>query len=81
MAVAFETARELIAARSRAGLTQAEVAMRMGTAQSAIARPERGKRPPSLRTAVLGPAGIRPGRLAAPFRCHFLHPASPGVSH
>lgn len=34
----FALARELIAARVRAGLTQAELAQRMGTTQSAIAR-------------------------------------------
>ena len=46
----FEMARELIAARSRAGLSQVEVAARMGTTQSVIARLESGKRMPSLRT-------------------------------
>ena len=46
----FTIARELIAARARAGLSQAEVAQRMGTTQSVIARLESGKRPPSLRT-------------------------------
>ena len=34
LASEFETARELIAARARAGLTQEEVAARMGTTQS-----------------------------------------------
>ncbi len=46
----FETARELIAARTQAGLTQSDVAQRMGTTQSVIARLESGKRAPSLRT-------------------------------
>ena len=46
----FEMARELIAARARAGLTQSDVAERMGTTQSVIARPEGGKRALSLRT-------------------------------
>jgi transcriptional regulator with XRE-family HTH domain len=46
----FEMARELIAARSRAGMTQGQVAEVMGTTQSVIARLESGKRMPSLRT-------------------------------
>lgn len=46
----FEIARELIAARVRAGLSQAEVAQRMGTTQSAVARIEGGKQKPSTRT-------------------------------
>ena len=50
LAPEFETARELVAARARAGLTQQQVAERMGTTQSTVARMESGKRPPSLRT-------------------------------
>jgi len=50
MADEFNMARELIAARSRAGLTQGDVAQRMGTTQSVIARLEGGGRMPSLRT-------------------------------
>lgn len=46
----FAIAGELIAARARAGLSQAEVAARMGTSQSTIARLEGGRTPPSLRT-------------------------------
>lgn len=46
----FAIARELIAARARAGLSQSEVAQRMGTTQSVVARLESGKRPPSMRT-------------------------------
>jgi antitoxin component HigA of HigAB toxin-antitoxin module len=34
----FELARELIAARTKAGLTQGDVAARMGTTQSVVAR-------------------------------------------
>ncbi|OIN92295.1 MAG: transcriptional regulator [Comamonadaceae bacterium CG1_02_60_18] len=50
MAGEFSMARELIAARSRAGLTQLDVAQRMGTTQSTIARLESGGRMPSIRT-------------------------------
>lgn len=50
MADEFGMARELIAARARAGLSQADVAQRMGTTQSAVARLESGQRPPSLRS-------------------------------
>lgn len=46
----FAIARELIGARTRAGLSQAEVAERMGTSQSTIARLESGRTRPSLRT-------------------------------
>lgn len=46
----FDLARELIAARDRAGLTQAELAERMHTTQSAIARLESGRTLPSMRT-------------------------------
>jgi predicted transcriptional regulator len=46
----FSLARELIAARARADMTQAEVAQCMGTTQSVIARLESGKRQPSMRT-------------------------------
>lgn len=51
MSEEFAIARELIAARTRAGLSQSEVAARMGTTQSVVARLESGKRPPSMRTA------------------------------
>ncbi|MCM8597294.1 MAG: helix-turn-helix domain-containing protein [Candidatus Accumulibacter sp.] len=46
----YAIAREFIAARARAGLSQTEVAQRMGTTQSAVARIESGKRFPSMRT-------------------------------
>lgn len=46
----FAMARELISARTRAGLTQADVAERMGTTQSTVARLEGGKATPSLRS-------------------------------
>jgi predicted transcriptional regulator len=41
----FALAGELIGARSKAKLTQAEVARRMGTSQSAVARIESGRTP------------------------------------
>lgn len=41
----FALARELIAARAKAKLTQAQVARRMGTSQSAVARLESGRTP------------------------------------
>ncbi len=50
LAYEFEMAREVIEARTRAHMTQEEVAQRMGTTQSVVARLESGKRPPSLRT-------------------------------
>ena len=46
----YAIARELIAARARAGLTQADVAQRMGTTQSTVARLEAGRSAPSLRS-------------------------------
>lgn len=46
----FAIARELMRARVRAGLTQAELARQMKTTQSAIARMESGKSFPSLST-------------------------------
>lgn len=52
LAKEFELARELIGARVRAGLSQAEVAKRMGTTQSVVARLESGKSLPSMRTLL-----------------------------
>ena len=46
----FELARELIAACTQAGLTQGEVAARMGATQSVVARIESGRGMPSMRT-------------------------------
>jgi predicted transcriptional regulator len=50
LATEFAIARELITALTRAGLSQADVAERMGTSQSTIARLESGRTLPSLRT-------------------------------
>ena len=46
----FELSRSLIEARTRARLTQAELAERMKTTQSVIARLESGRSRPSTRT-------------------------------
>ena len=46
----FSVASMLIAARTRANLTQAELAEKMGTSQSTIARLESGAAKPSLST-------------------------------
>ncbi len=48
----FDLAHELIAARVRAGLTQAEVAESMGTTQSVVARLESGAQMPSVNTLL-----------------------------
>ncbi|EME68337.1 MULTISPECIES: helix-turn-helix domain-containing protein [Rhodospirillales] len=47
LAPEFEIAETLIRARQRAGLSQAEVAKRMGTTQSVVARLESGRSLPS----------------------------------
>ena len=48
----FAIASELIRARARSGLSQAELAERMGTSQSAIARLESGQTLPSTKTLI-----------------------------
>ena len=52
LAPAFEIAAELLRARTRTGLSQAELAARMGTSQSAIARMESGEALPSTKTLL-----------------------------
>ncbi len=46
----FAIAKAVIAARKRAGLTQVELARKMGTTQPAVTRMESGRVEPSLRT-------------------------------
>ena len=46
----MELAWTLVEARNRAGMTQAEVAQKMGTTQSAIARMESGRASPTMET-------------------------------
>lgn len=46
----YTVARALIEARARAGFSQAELAARMETTQSAVARMESGRTRPSTRT-------------------------------
>jgi ribosome-binding protein aMBF1 (putative translation factor) len=48
----FEISTELVRARLRAGLSQAELASRMGTSQSTIARLESGQTLPSTKTLL-----------------------------
>ena len=48
--VEFEISREIIEARMKSGLSQEELAARMQTSQSAIARLESGSSLPSMRT-------------------------------
>ena len=50
LAAEFELARAVIAARTTAGLTQEQLAKRMATTQSVIARLESGRTRPSTQT-------------------------------
>jgi len=52
LAPEFEISAELIKARLRAGLSQAELAARMGTSQSTVARLENGQSLPSTKTLL-----------------------------
>lgn len=50
LAPEYEAVRELLMARKRAKLTQEEVAIRMGTTKSAVARLESAEHKPSIRS-------------------------------
>ncbi|MCS3453396.1 MULTISPECIES: helix-turn-helix domain-containing protein [Bradyrhizobium] len=52
LAPEFEIAAELLRARQRAGLSQSELAAKMGTSQSTIARLESGQTLPSTKTLL-----------------------------
>src|SRR5205085_6161387 len=52
LAPEFEISAELLKARLRAGLSQSELAARMGTSQSTIARLEGGQTLPSTKTLL-----------------------------
>src|ERR1700676_3747957 len=52
LAPEFEISAELVKARLRAGVSQAELAARMGTSQSTIARLENGQTLPSTKTLL-----------------------------
>lgn len=52
LAPEFEIALELLRARKRSGLSQIELAQRMNTSQSAIARLESGQTLPSTKTLL-----------------------------
>ena len=52
LAPEFEISAELVKARQRAGLSQSELAVRMGTSQSTIARLESGQTLPSTKTLL-----------------------------
>lgn len=66
----FELAQTIIAARAAQGLTQAELAVRMETSQSYIARLESGRVLPSMRTwqRLAAATGTRPKFTLEPLR-------------
>ena len=67
----FELAETIIAARTAQGLTQAELATRMKTSQSYIARLESGRVLPSMRTwkRLAAATGTRPRVTLEPLEC------------
>ena len=61
LAPEFELIRALVEARARASLSQAEVAERMGTTQSVVARLEGGVHPPLGGPSTATPRPPAPG--------------------
>jgi len=68
----FSIAQTLIAARTQAGLSQQEVAERMGTTQSTVARMEAGRSLPSTRSML---------RFAKATGCHLILQLQSARSH
>ena len=68
----FELAETIIAARTAQGLTQAELAARMKTSQSYVARLESGRVLPSMRTwqRLAAATGTRPRVTLEPLAGH-----------
>jgi ribosome-binding protein aMBF1 (putative translation factor) len=62
LAPEYEIARAILRARDASGLTQAQLAERMGTSQSFVARLESGRTLPSARTLlkIAAATGTRP---------------------
>jgi ribosome-binding protein aMBF1 (putative translation factor) len=62
LALEYEVARAIVRARAAAGLTQAQLAERMGTAQSYVAKLESGRAHPTTDTLakVAKATGTRP---------------------
>jgi DNA-binding XRE family transcriptional regulator len=73
LAPEFEISAELVKARLRAKLSQAELAARIGTSQSTIARLESGQTLPSTKTLSCA----TPRRLAAGSTCGYRRPDAP----
>ena len=68
----FELSHKLIEARLKSGLSQQELAQRMGTTQSAIARMESGNSLPSMRSLV---------RYAEATQCELRIQLKPSTAH
>src|SRR5919106_4888953 len=75
MPTTWEPGRLLAQARSRAGLTQRELAQRAGTSQSVVARIERGQTDPGAATLgrLLAQAGFELRVVLRPHRAQASH--------